>query len=100
MYSSRHRVGETCPPPREPCSTVRRRIPPDLVVDHGTSAVESSSSLDFLSLHAMWTPFGGLISYKIMSTISVGYYFTTKSGGIWKLPLERAVGHAAPLAQQ
>ena len=32
-------------------------IPSDLVVDHWTSAVESSSPLDFLSLHVMWTPF-------------------------------------------
>src|SRR5712664_886316 len=58
-------------------------IPSDLVVDHWTSAVEGSSHLDFLSLHAMWTTFGGLISYKIMSIISVGCDFTTKSGGIW-----------------
>src|SRR6266853_4015948 len=60
----------------------------DLVVDHGTSAVESSSPLEFLSLHAMWTPFGRLISYKIMSTISVGCDFTTKSGGIWDLVVD------------
>src|SRR5712691_13466600 len=58
-------------------------IPSDLVVDHWTSAVEGSSHLDFLSLHAMWTTFGGLISYKIMSIISVGCDFTTQSGGIW-----------------
>ena len=30
----------------------------DLVVDHWSSDVESSSPLDFLLLHAMWTPFG------------------------------------------
>src|SRR2546430_16965749 len=47
----------------------------DLVVDHGASAVESSSPLDFLSLHAMWTTFGGLIIYEIMSIISVGCDF-------------------------
>ena len=57
-------------------------IPFNLVVDHWTSAVESSSLLDFLSLYAMWTPFGRLINYKIMSTISVACDFTTKSGGI------------------
>src|SRR4030095_7362881 len=54
-------------------------------VDHLTSAVESSSPLDVLSLHVMWTPCGRLISYKIMSIISVGCDFTTKSGGIWFL---------------
>ncbi len=32
--------------------------------DHWTSAVESSAPLDFLSLHATWTPFGRLISCK------------------------------------
>src|SRR6266481_1991173 len=58
-------------------------IPSNLVVDHWTSAVESSSPLDFLSLYAIWTPFGRLINYKIMSTISVACDFTTKSGGIW-----------------
>jgi hypothetical protein len=62
---------------------------PDVVVGYWTSAVESSSPLDFLSLHAMWTSFGGLISYKIMSIISVGCDFTTKSEGIgeflWKV---------------
>jgi hypothetical protein len=42
----------------------------------------SSSSLDFLSLHALWAPFGRLMSCKIMSTISVACDFTTKSGGI------------------
>jgi len=55
----------------------------DLVVDHWTSAVESSSPLDFLSLHATWTPSGRLISYKIMSIISASCDFTIKSGGIW-----------------
>ena len=59
------------------------QTPPDLVVDHETSAVESSSSLDFLTLHALWIPCGRLIGYKIMSIISVGCDFTTKSGGIW-----------------
>src|SRR5207253_9048475 len=70
-------------------------IPSDLVVDHWTSAVESSSPLDFLTLHAMWTPFGRLIWYKIMSIISVGCDFTTKSEGIWvsaRVPLYQ---HAA-----
>ena len=61
------------------------QTPPDLVVDHETSAVESSSSLDFLTLHALLIPCGRLIGYKIMSIISVGSDFTTKSGGIWKL---------------
>jgi hypothetical protein len=54
----------------------------DLVVDQWTSAVESSSPLDFLSLHTMRTPFGCLISYRIMSILSVGCDFTTQSGGI------------------
>jgi hypothetical protein len=43
------------------------------VVNHWLSAVESSSPLDFLSLHAMWTLFGRLIGHKIMSIISVAY---------------------------
>src|SRR6266446_7419693 len=64
-------------------------IPSNLVVDHWTSAVESSSPLDFLSLHVMWTPFGRLRSYQIMSTISVGCDFTTQSGGIWDLQVWR-----------
>jgi hypothetical protein len=62
----------------------KEHIPSDLVVDHLTSAVESSSPLDVLSLHVMWTPCRRLISYKVMSVISVGCDFTTKSGGIWK----------------
>ena len=62
--------------------TTQIHIPSDLVVGYWTSAVESSSPLDFLSLHAMWTPFGRLISYRIASIISMGCDFTTKSGGI------------------
>src|SRR5882672_11106474 len=58
------------------------QTPPDLVVDHWTSDVESSSPLDFRLLHAMWTPFGCLMSYKIRPIISVVCDFTTKSGGI------------------
>ena len=61
------------------------QTPPDLVVDHWTSDVESSSPLDFRLLHAMWTPFGCLMSYKIRPIISVACDFTTKSGGIWFL---------------
>ncbi len=57
----------------------------DLVVDHWASAVESSSPLDFLSLHAVWTLLGRLIGYKIMSILSVGCDFTTKSGGICRI---------------
>ena len=71
------------------------QTPPDLVVDHETSAVESSSSLDFLTLHALWIPCGRLIGYKIMSIISVGCDFTTKSGGIWKI-LKAVQKHMAP----
>src|SRR2546422_5046887 len=63
------------------------QTPPDLVVDHWTSDVESSSPLDFLLLHAMWTPCGCLMSYEIMSIISVACDFTTKSGGIWTVLL-------------
>ena len=37
-------------------------IPSNLVVDHWASAAESISPLDFLSLHAIWTLFGRLIS--------------------------------------
>src|SRR2546429_7898349 len=59
------------------------QTPPDLVVDHWTSDVESSSPLDFRLLHAMWTPFGCLMSYKIRPIISAACDFTTKSGGIW-----------------
>ena len=58
------------------------QTPPDLVVDHWTSDVESSSPLDFRLLHAMWTPFGCLMSYKIRPIISVVCDFATKSGGI------------------
>jgi hypothetical protein len=54
------------------------------VVDYWASAVESSSALDFLSLHAVWALLGRLTDYKIMSILSVGCDFTTKSGGIWK----------------
>src|SRR6266852_3891865 len=57
-------------------------IPSDLVVDHWPPAVESSLPLDFPSVHAMWTLFGHLIGYKIMSIISESCDFTTKSGGI------------------
>src|SRR5438132_4297052 len=48
----------------------------------GHQLLRAAHPLDFLSLHAMWTPVGSLISYKVMSTISVGCDFTTKSGGI------------------
>ena len=36
----------------------------DLVVNHWTSDVESRSPLDFLLRHALWTPFGHLMSCK------------------------------------
>src|SRR2546426_66081 len=54
----------------------------DLVVDHWTSDVESSSHLDFLFLHAIWTPFGRLISCKITSIISMSCDFTTQSAKV------------------
>ena len=54
----------------------------DFVVDQWNSDVERSSPRDFLWLHAMWTPFGRLMSCKIRPVISVACYFTTKSGGI------------------
>ena len=63
----------------------KSHIPSDLVVDHWTADVESSSPLDFLSLHAMWVPCGCLMRYKITSKISVGCDFTTKSRGIWDI---------------
>src|SRR5438093_12528218 len=69
-----------------PCQ--KYQTPPDLVVDHWTSDVESSSPLDFRLLHAMWTPFGCLMSYEIRPIISVACDFTTKSGGIWGALLE------------
>src|SRR5882724_8528450 len=50
-------------------SSASFQTPPDLVVDHWTSDVESSSPLDFRLLHAMWTPFGCLMSYKIRPII-------------------------------
>src|SRR5712675_2324186 len=88
--SAKHHILEACffrmTPFRSMLLTVQsglHHIPSNLVVDHWTSAVESSSPLDFLSLYAMWTPFGRLINYKIMSTISVACDFTTKSGRIW-----------------
>jgi hypothetical protein len=43
---------------KEPPSCGKVHTPSDLVVDHWSSDVESSSPLDFLLLHAMWTPFG------------------------------------------
>src|SRR5215470_14247535 len=64
--------------------TRKGHIPPDLVVDHWTSDVESNSPLDFLLLHALWTPFGRLMSYKIISIISVACDFTTKFDGMCK----------------
>src|SRR5215813_15131652 len=57
-------------------------IPSNLVVVHGTSDGESNAPLDFLWRHARWTPFGCLISCKIMSIISAACDFTTKSNGI------------------
>src|SRR4029453_12804527 len=92
--SSKHRVdtghhGVSCAPhlrpigpPRNPMECGWSHIPSDFVVDHWTSAVDSSSPLDFLSIHAMWIPCGRLRSYKIMSIIPGGYNFTTPSGGI------------------
>jgi glutamyl-tRNA reductase len=44
----------------------------------------------------MWTSFGRLISYKIMSMISVGCDFTTKSGGIWHFQQWLAAREAVP----
>src|SRR5437764_12621891 len=70
----------------EPVEHTMSHIPSDVVVDHWTSAVDSSSRLDVLSLHALWTPCGRLRSYKIISIISVGCDFATKSGGIWRFP--------------
>ena len=49
----------------------------DLVVVHGTADGESNAPLDSLWRHARWTPFGCLISCKIMSIISVICDFTT-----------------------
>jgi hypothetical protein len=66
----------------------KNQTPPDLVVNHWNSAVESSSHLDFLLLHAIWTLFGLLISYKITSIVSIPCDFTTKSGGVWEKRLE------------
>src|SRR6266581_1508575 len=45
-------------------------IPSDLVVDHCTSAVESSSPHEFQGLHDIWTTFDRRISCQINSTIS------------------------------
>ena len=69
---------------------------PDLVVDHWTSDVESSSPLDFRLLHAMWTPFGCLMSYEIRPIISVACDFTTKSGGIWVFSLSSKATNKVP----
>jgi hypothetical protein len=40
-------------------------------------------------LHALFTPFGRLMTYKTMSMISVAYDFTTKSRGIWHFPARK-----------
>src|SRR6266496_366155 len=68
----------------------------DLVVDHWTSGVESNSLLDFLLRHALWTPFGRLMSCKMMSIISVACDFTTKSGGIWVFSLSSKATNKVP----
>ena len=71
-------------PASEPRAPIRQfQTPPNLVVGHWTLDVEGSSPVDFLVLHAMWTRFGRLMSYNIMSIISVACDFTTKSGGMW-----------------
>jgi hypothetical protein len=49
----------------------------DFVVDQWNSDVERSSPRDFLWLHAMWTPFGRLMSCKIRPVISVGCYLAS-----------------------
>src|SRR2546423_5948489 len=53
-----------------------------LVVAYWTADIESNAPLDFLLRHALETPFGCLISCKIMSIVSIACDFTTKSGGI------------------
>jgi hypothetical protein len=56
----------------------------DLVVDQWTSDGESGSYRHFLFRQDVWTMSRHQISEKISSTISMAWYFTTKSGGIWK----------------
>src|SRR5713226_261788 len=57
----------------------------DFVVDQWASDGESSSPLDFLVLHDLWTTFHRLMMPQITSTISIVCDFTTKSGGVWKI---------------
>src|SRR5215470_2436175 len=54
----------------------------NLVVAHWTSAVESTSPLDFLWRHDLWMLCGCLMSYKIRPIISATCDFTTKFDGI------------------
>ena len=61
-------------------------IPPDYVVDRCAADGESRSHRDFLLRPDVWTRCRRQISERITSVISKACHFTTKSGGIWKIP--------------
>jgi transposase len=52
-----------------------------------SSDVENCSNHEILFLNSVWMVFGRLIRDKIISAISMAWDFTTKSWGIWFLPL-------------
>src|SRR5712664_2259359 len=58
-------------------------IPPDLVVDRWAADGESGSHHDFRFRHDVWTMLFHQIGEGIISIISIAWYFTTKSGGVW-----------------
>jgi hypothetical protein len=61
-------------------------IPTDFVVDQRPPDGESSMPLDFLLPHHLEMTFRRSMMPQITSIISMVYGFTTKSGGIWKIP--------------
>src|SRR5712691_11411917 len=58
---------------------------PDLVVDRWAADGESGSHHDFWFLHDVWTMLFHQIGERITLIISIAWYFTTKSDGIWHL---------------
>ena len=60
-------------------------IPSLLVVNRWAADDESGSHHDFRFRHDVWTMLFRQIGERITSIISIAWYFTTKSGGIWKI---------------
>src|SRR5216683_5894972 len=56
---------------------------PDLVVDRWAADGESGSHHDFRFRHDVWTMLFHQIGERITLIISIAWYFTTKSDGIW-----------------